>query len=261
MLDKFLREVVVISVGKPAEEVAGLLNKKKHVNEFIIAKNMNLTINQTRNILYTLADNGLVSSIRKKDKRKGWYTYFWKIEVLKSLEFLEDNLTHKINSLNGQIKSRETKQFYICERCNIEVNEESALAMNFSCNECGEVFSLKDNSKVLKELNKILNSHCRELDILEKEIEKEKSKLDKIKVVEIKKLAKEKADKRASARSARKSAKKKLDKQAKREIAKKKVKKKTAKVKKKISKNKTKKGSGKKVEKNIVKKGKSGKKK
>ena len=43
----------------------------KHVNEFIIAKKLDLTINQTRNVLYKLADEGLVSSIRKKDKKKG----------------------------------------------------------------------------------------------------------------------------------------------------------------------------------------------
>ena len=31
MLDKFLRDVVVVVVGKPAEPIAELLNTKKHV--------------------------------------------------------------------------------------------------------------------------------------------------------------------------------------------------------------------------------------
>ena len=64
MLKKFLREVVIIIVGKHAEEIAELLDTKKHVNEFIIAKKMELTINQVRNILYKLSDYGLVSFIR-----------------------------------------------------------------------------------------------------------------------------------------------------------------------------------------------------
>src|SRR3989339_95338 len=131
MLDKFLREVVVIAVGKQAEGIVDLLNSKKYVNEFILAKKLNLTINQTRNILYKLSDNGLVSSTRKKDKRKGWYTYFWKIENLKSLDFLKDVLVKKIEQINNQIKSRETKNFYFCERCNVEFNEENALLYDF----------------------------------------------------------------------------------------------------------------------------------
>ena len=111
MIKKFLREVVIIVVGKQSEEIADLLDNKKHVNEFIIAKKLDITINQTRNILYKLSDKGLVSSIRKKDKKKGWYTYFWKMEVLKSLEFLKAILDNKIDQITHQIKSRENGSY------------------------------------------------------------------------------------------------------------------------------------------------------
>ena len=70
MLKDLLKEVVVIIVGKQAEPIADLLHSNKHVNEFLIAKKLNLTINQARNILYKIADYGLVSSIRKKYKKK-----------------------------------------------------------------------------------------------------------------------------------------------------------------------------------------------
>jgi len=73
MLKDLLKEVVAIVAGKQAEEIADILDSKKHVNEFLIAKKLGITINQTRNILYKLSDFGLVSFIRKKDKRKGWY--------------------------------------------------------------------------------------------------------------------------------------------------------------------------------------------
>jgi transcription factor E len=154
MLKNFLKEVISIVVGKPAEDIVDLLDGDKYVNEFIIAKKLDLTINQARNILYKISDHGLVSSIRKKDKKKGWYTYFWKIEVLKSLEFLRELVLKNLNQLKNQIKSRETKRFYVCERCNIEFNEENAMLHDFTCNECGEVFSAKDNEKVLKEFKK-----------------------------------------------------------------------------------------------------------
>ncbi len=196
MLNKFLREVVGIIVGKQAEDIADLLHTKKHVNEFIIAKKLDITINQTRNILYKISDQGLVSSIRKKDKKKGWYTYFWKIEVLKSLEFLENILKKKIDQINSQIKSRETKEFYVCEKCNIEFNEENALLHNFTCNECGEVFTMKDNTKLLRELKRNHDKANKELDLVNIEIEKEKEKIEKQRIRENKKKEKEKKEAR-----------------------------------------------------------------
>ena len=76
MIDTFLKEIIDYSAGKLAENITIILSTKKYVNEFLIAKKIGLTINQTRNILYKLSDSGLVSSIRKKDKKKGWFTYF-----------------------------------------------------------------------------------------------------------------------------------------------------------------------------------------
>jgi len=187
MLKKFLKDVVSIIAGKPAEDIVDLLDTKKYVNEFIISKKLNLTINQTRNILYKVSDQGLVSSIRKKDKKKGWYTYFWKIEPLKSLEFLKTDLVRKINATESQINSRETKRFYVCEGCHIEMAEENALLCNFTCNECGSVFTLKDNAKTLKEMKKVVERLKGDLVLVDEEIVKESGRLDVIRVKIIKK--------------------------------------------------------------------------
>jgi len=195
MLKKLLKEIIVSIAGKSAEEIVDLLDGKKYINEFIVAKKLNLTINQTRNILYKISDQGLVSFIRKKDKRKGWYTYFWKIEIMKSLEFLKGNILKKMEQVNHQIKSRETKEFYVCETCNIEFSEESALVHNFVCNECGKIVVRKDNSSAIKEYNKEIDKLKKELELVEEEYKVEKEKVDKIKARETKKeeKAKEKA--------------------------------------------------------------------
>jgi transcription initiation factor TFIIE subunit alpha len=187
MLQKFLKEIVTLIAGKQAEEIVDLLDGTKYVNEFIIAKKLNLTINQTRNILYKISDQGLVSFIRKKDKRKGWYTYFWKIEVFKSLEFLRNNIMKKMEQINYQIKSRETKEFYLCPNCNIEFSEESALIHSFTCNECGNIVSRKDNSATIKEYNKELDKLKKELDLVDEELKIERDKLEKVKAREAKK--------------------------------------------------------------------------
>lgn len=176
-----LKEIISMIAGKQSEDIAELIYSNKHVNEFLIAKKLNLTINQTRNILYKIADYGMVSSIRKKDKKKGWYTYFWKLEVLKALEFLREMIIKNIEQLNSQIKSREEKQFYVCEICKTEYNEENALLRDFTCQECGNVFALKDNAPVIREMRKQLAKLSRELEIVDDEIKKEKEKEGKLK--------------------------------------------------------------------------------
>lgn len=206
--ENFLKEAITHIAGKSAEDITKILSQKKYVNEFLIAKKLHLTINQARNILYKLSDAGVVSSIRKKDRKKGWFTYFWKIEPLKSLEFLSHILLKNIEQINSQIKSRESKQFYICERCNIEHAEEKALLQDFICTECGEVFKIKDNSKFVKDLKKNFEKNKNKLFLINKEIEEEKEKLEKEKFKENKKLDKAKADETRKKRLARKKQKK-----------------------------------------------------
>ncbi len=211
MLKKFLKEIVVSLAGKQSEGVIDLFDGKKYVNEFIIAKKLNLTINQTRNILYKISDYGLVSFIRKKDKKKGWYTYFWKIEILKSLEFLKENLMKKMEQIQHQITSRKTKEFYVCEKCNIEFNEENALIHNFMCNECGEIMSRKDNTPVIKEYNKETDKLRKELELIDEELKIEREKIEKSKARELKKEEKikleEKRKKKLAAPAKKKAAK------------------------------------------------------
>ena len=237
MLKKFLKEVISIVVGKHAEEIVDILDTKKYINEFVIAKKLGITINQTRNILYKISDHGLVSSIRKKDKRKGWYTYFWKTEVLKSLEFLRMNLNKKKEQFQNQIKSRETKRFYICERCNIEVNEENALLYHFTCNECGAVFTMKDNTKLIRDLKKHLERIEKDLKLIEIEIEDEREKIEKKKSKERKKEEKIVKKRRASKKKEKKAKKLKPKKRSiKKKLEKKKPVKRKTKPKKKIKK-------------------------
>ena len=225
VLKKFLQDVVSSIAGKLAEEMVNLLNSKKHVNEFIVAKKMDITVNQVRNMLYKLSDYGIVSYIRKKDRRKGWYTYFWRIEPLKSLEVLKDIVGKRISQIKNQISQREKNVFYICNRCNIEMDEENSLLNNFTCPECGSVFEIRDNSKLLKEFRKNLAKSEEELSFIEGELKgelekkattrlKENRKEEKKKKIERKKKFLER--KKQKPRKAKKPVKKTLRKAKKR---------------------------------------------
>lgn len=200
---KLIKEAFTEIAGKIAEPLVDILDEKKYMNEFLIAKKLDLPINQTRNILYRISERGMVSSTRKKDKKKGWYTYSWKIESLKSLEFLKSLMDKKFNQMQNQIKNREMREFYVCERCHIEFNEENALIHDFVCPECGSVLTLKNNTKLVKEMKKNLDSFADVMKTIDAEIEKvQVADAKKIKAKEAA-VRREKAKKRAEARKAR----------------------------------------------------------
>ncbi len=193
----FLKEIVGEIAGKQSRELVDLLVGKKDVNEFLIAKKLKLTINQVRNMLYKLSDKGLVSFKRKKDSRKGWYIYFWTLNTSKSLELLEKKFLEEITQLEQKLKNRKVKRFYFCEICKVEVSEETALLNNFTCPECGQVYSLAENEKIIKELKSRINKLKKNLEMLEKEktkksIRKTKRKTKKTVKKKRKKTAKKK---------------------------------------------------------------------
>ncbi len=200
---KLLNEILSSVLGKQAGEIVNLLVGKKNVNEFIIAKKLKLTINQVRNILYKLSDVGLISFTRKKDKRKGWYTYFWTLNVEKSLELLASNVKKELESLRNQLKNRENKRFYFCNTCKTEVNEETAMLHNFTCEECGEVYQLQTDRKIINDLALKINKLESSLALIGEE-------LAKIAVIESKKRQKlEKKLKKKTVKKIRKIKKKK----------------------------------------------------
>jgi transcription factor E len=196
-----LKKVVENTAGITAVKIVDLLSGKKDVNEFLIAKKLGLTINQTRNLLYRLSHLGILNSIRKKDKRKGWYIYFWTLNVLKSLEVLEQTLDHEIQLLKVQLEIKKNTRFYKCKICGREATEEAALLTNFACTECGEVYSLADNAPIIEETIKQIEKLQKELSHIKNEISIEEAqktkKLNRFLSVE----AKKKKDLRAKNRA------------------------------------------------------------
>jgi len=236
MQEKLLKEIVVSIVGPDSEKIVDLLYKKKNVNEFLIAKRLNMTINQTRNVLYKLADEGLVSFIRKKDSKKGgWYTYFWTLNTNKSLDLLKGRLEEQFKKLKGQLGRRKNERFYYSEDVGTEYTEEEALEYNFIDPETGEVLQSKDGTEIVATLEKevervdgLLKEVSGEVDILDEQDRKTRQR--KLRAEEKKKI-----EERAKKKKIRDREKKKLmkgKKPVKKKVAKKKVKKKAKKKKK-----------------------------
>jgi transcription factor E len=230
LLHNLVEEVAGVDTGRIVEILFG----KRDVNEFSIAKKMELTINQVRNILYKLSNHGLVSFVRKKDKRKGWYIYYWTLNTEKCLVMLEQSLINKIGDLKNTLSSREIKRFYFCKPCAIEVSEEKALEHGFSCEECAEVYELSDNSGPIRDTKAKITKTEKDLVLIQAELETIREKEGKKRERANKKEEKEAAIKKELLKKARAAARAKLAKNT----PKKKVSKKPKKKKKVIKKSK-----------------------
>ena len=184
MLEKFLQEVISRVAGSGADVIVKFLFKKKNVNEFLIAKKLNITINQARNILYKLAECGLVYFTRKKDtKSGGWYIYFWTLNEKKCLSYYIDTLNKEIERFEDLMNIKKTKQFYMCKTCGMEVTEEQALVYEFTCPECGEVFAMKDSTESIAQTDK-------EIQKLKNKVVEIKKVIDEIEAIEFAKSKK-----------------------------------------------------------------------
>jgi transcription factor E len=171
-LNLMLKELIRKIAGKTSEPIVDILYGKENVNEFKIAEKLKITINQTRNILYRISSQGVLESTRKKDKRKGWYTYFWTLNLVKALEILI-KLKDKEKQIFDQIlKSHETKQFYTCKQDNIEMSEETAMHHGYMCPECGQLLEIIAKDKKVKEISSKIDFLNKEMSNINMELEK-----------------------------------------------------------------------------------------
>ncbi len=212
MIERLLEQTIESIGGKAGMEVVNYIKDKKNVNEFLIAKKIKLAINQTRNVLYKLSESGLIAFTRKKDKRKGWYTYFWTFNLLKGYEIVEKTLFHKIDNLQKQLKHRETDRYYYCKNCHAEFNEETALLHNFLCQECGEVYVVSESEKIVSELRNKIDKMQDELAAVKKLLNEMRQNQAVRNIIREKRILKKKKKQRREIRTAQARKMKRLQK-------------------------------------------------
>ena len=149
--------------GESGIEIANYLRNKKNVSEFKIADALKKDIKRIRTGLYKLVNSNMVSSIRKKDKQKGWYIYYWTINVDQIKFLLKDIKAKKLEKLRERTEREKKTLFFVCENRCIRLNFDRATDFQFKCPECGLLMSLEDNTKIIENIE-------REIELLEQGI-------------------------------------------------------------------------------------------
>ncbi|MEM3154918.1 MAG: hypothetical protein QW165_05160 [Candidatus Woesearchaeota archaeon] len=149
---KIVDEIVSEVAGEDVLPLVRALRNKSNVSEFKLADSIKKEINLTRNMLYRLYDNNLVSFIRKKDKKKGWYIYYWTFNQKRIKDLSQDIRKRKFERLQERLQREKTTQFYICANKCVRLDFEQSHDFNFKCPECGQLLDLEDNSNKIREL-------------------------------------------------------------------------------------------------------------
>ncbi len=162
---RVIEETVANTTGEETIALVNALKNKRDVSEFKLAEGLNKDINETRNMLYKLYNENLVSSIKKKDKKKGWYVYYWSLNLNQMRYLAKKSKDIYLKKLNSRLEREKKIDYYSCaNRCS-RMDFERATEINFKCPECGNLLHQKDNKEIIERL--------------EKEIKKVKQKIKK----------------------------------------------------------------------------------
>jgi len=184
---KAIELVIRELIGEDALPLVEVLKNQSKISEFQISTKIKTPVDVIRNQLYRLYNHNLVTFIRKKDKKKGWYIYYWSLNTNR-LKYLISNLKKKrVEKLHEHLSREEDDHFFACENSCIRVDFEQATNFEYRCPECGELLHQEDNSQNIEKIKK-------EIKKLEKEIDEEKEKLAKEEISREEEESKEKKE-------------------------------------------------------------------
>lgn len=153
-----LDPLVTTFVGEDVLPLIRILHGKEsaNVSEFRIAEMLNITVNQARNMLYRLYEQNLVEFIRKKDKKKGWYIYYWSVNWKGAKGTWWKVLARQVDDLKARLAREEAGMFYVCPMGCIRLPVETAMEQEFRCQECGTLMKEQDNSRTVANVKKMI---------------------------------------------------------------------------------------------------------
>ncbi len=189
-----LDELITQVARKEAVLLVNILRGKKNVSEVKLAEKLRLTINQIRSLLYSLGNHGLVTNIRKKDRKKGWYVYYWNFEEGNAFKLKYELNLRRLEELKNQLKIEEKVNYYVCPDECARVASDDALECDFKCPECGKLLVQESNIpniiKIKEDIKKIQNELAEEKLEMQADVEKKNKRMAKKKALVKKKIKK-----------------------------------------------------------------------
>ena len=146
--DPFIKISSLIG-GEEYNQVAKALLKSEDSTDEEIAVSTGLRINIIRKVLYDLFGKALITGIRVKDEKKGWFVYRWRAKRDNVDNFIDNQKKKILERLQSRLEYEESSEFYHCEdsKCD-RIKFDYAIELFFKCPTCNEPLNMVDNSKL-----------------------------------------------------------------------------------------------------------------
>jgi transcription initiation factor TFIIE subunit alpha len=150
--DSFVKIAALIG-GEEYLKVARALLHSEDATDEEIAAATGLRINIIRKVLYDMFGKALITGIRVKDEKKGWFVYRWRAKRDQVDNFIDNQKKKILDRLQKRLEYEHSSEFYHCGNSDCSnVKFDFAAEQFFKCSTCKEPLNMIDNSKVKEAL-------------------------------------------------------------------------------------------------------------
>ena len=132
--------IVRILVGDEAVEIVSMLGNKPGNNpeatDEELATKLEIKLNIVRKILYKLYDYHLAVFRRIRDKKTGWFVYFWKLNPERIGDLVNNKKKLVLQKLRERLDYEKNHVFYQCNNGCPRFTFEDAMEVSFNCPKC-----------------------------------------------------------------------------------------------------------------------------
>ncbi|HZD82549.1 MAG TPA: transcription factor [Nitrososphaeraceae archaeon] len=150
--DSFVKIAGLIGGEEYLKVARALLNAEDATDEEI-ASTTGLRINIIRKVLYDMFGKALITGIRVKDEKKGWFVYRWRAKQDQVDNFIDNQKKKILDRLQKRLEYEESSEFYHCGNKDCpRVKFDSAVEVFFKCSNCKGSLNMVDNNNVKEAL-------------------------------------------------------------------------------------------------------------
>jgi len=122
---------------------------KEDATDEEIAGATGMRINIIRKVLYDMFGKALITGIRVKDEKKGWFVYRWRAKRDQAENFIENQKKKILDRLQKRLEYEESSEFYHCGSTNCpRIKFDYAMELFFKCPNCKNPLNMVNNEKV-----------------------------------------------------------------------------------------------------------------
>src|ERR671925_795372 len=150
--DPFVKIANLIG-GEEYHKVARALLNTEDATDEEIAGATGMRINIIRKVLYDMFGKALITGIRVKDEKKGWFVYRWRAKQDQVDNFIDNQKKKILDRLYNRLEYEESTEFYHCGNRDCQrVKFDVAVELFFKCPNCKGPLNMVDNTRVKEAL-------------------------------------------------------------------------------------------------------------